>query len=181
MKRSHMIIGTALVALIALPVVGIADHGGFGKQRGHDRGMHQKRGAKSGAGIERLIRNAESIGLSEQQVEQLRSLQVDHRVEAIDRRAELAKAKVQLRSLMRDDESVRDDVMSAIDRVTELHGNLAKMGYDHRISVREVLTDEQRETIRDLKEERMQERRGERGERMSPRGGMRGHGSQRDI
>ena len=106
-----------------------------------------------GPGIRRLLMAGDKIGLTDEQRDQLKQMQVDHQMEQIDRKAELKKAQVLLRTLTSDPEAPERDVMRMIDDVAGLKAALTKARYAQRMQIRSVLTEEQIEKIKELRKE----------------------------
>ena len=117
--------------------------GGDRERRGGDR-----------AGIERILMAADEIGLSEQQRDQLKKMQLDFRMQMIDREADLKKAEVQLRSLMMDKNAPEAEVDRAIDNAARFRADVQKLKYSHHKQMRAVLTDEQFQKLQKLRQER---------------------------
>ena len=157
MKRC---IVTALAILLAVPIAGLAQSGPWG-HRGS--GMHGRQ-HKSGEGIVRLLRMGDRIDLTDKQRDDLKKMQTDFQLERIDHKAETEKAKVRLHSMMRD-EAPEAEVSSAIDRVYDLKAEMQKMQYMHRMKIKELLSDEQRTKLKELRQSQ-----GARGKEMGMRG-----------
>jgi len=145
-------------------------HGPMGA--GH-RGMR----GDDGPGIGHLLQVADEIGLTEQQRDQLKKMQLEFRTQQIDREAELEKAQVQLRALMADKNAAEAEVLRKIDDVARLKGEMHKMRYTHRKQIHGVLTDEQVGKLQQLRQERWEQGQGKgmgpwkRGGRMGRHGG----------
>jgi len=128
-------------------------------------------------GIGRLLWVADEIGLTEQQRDQLKTMQLEFRTQQIDREAELEKAQVQLRVLTADKNAAEAEVLRKIDDVSRLRSEMHKMRYTHRKQIRAVLTDEQVEKLWQLRQNWWEQGRGmgmrpgTRGGRMGRRGG----------
>jgi len=174
MKRT-LIILTA--ALMALPLGLMAQGGpacdgsgpgpmgmGQGMGPGAGQGMracapgHGKVGRFDGRAIQGLLRNAEEIGLTEAQQNDLKKMAETFQLDRIDREAELDKAEVKLRGLMADDAAGESQVMAQIDQVSKLKADLQKMRYQHRTQVQNLLTEEQKTKLEELRKERRQDR-----------------------
>ncbi|MEW5794906.1 MAG: Spy/CpxP family protein refolding chaperone [Candidatus Zixiibacteriota bacterium] len=125
-------------------------------------GMH--RGGPMGdddhPGIGHLIGLADELGLSEQQRDQLKKMQVEFRMQMIDREAEVEKAEIRLRTLMMDKNAPEAEVGRMIDDVARLRADVQKLKYGHHKQMRGVLTNEQFEKLQKMREERREERRG---------------------
>jgi len=108
--------------------------------------------------LERLLILADELGLNEQQREQLKKMQVDFRMQMIDREAEVEKAELRLRAMMMDKDAAEAEVGRAIDDVARLRADVQKLRYGHRKQMRSVLTDEQFEKLQKMREERHEEK-----------------------
>ena|ERR1700752_1797720 len=132
--------------------------GGEGDPGGQDSAFREARGnrldaqrggsARQTGGVGMLLRHAEDFGLTEDQIDRLNKLRTGHELEKVDLRAEVSKAKIRLRALLRDLDSPEGDVMAAIDKLAASEGNLRKMRYTHLQGARAVLTDDQRRTLK---------------------------------
>jgi Spy/CpxP family protein refolding chaperone len=110
---------------------------------------------------------AEKLQLTDAQRAQFEKLRTDFELAQVDKRAEVQKAQIRLRELMRDDKSAESDVMKGIDEVARVRTEIAKARFSHMRAMRAVLTDSQRETLKTLRQNRMQ-------------GGMWGHRGMND-
>lgn len=177
MKKTIVIlIALALAApatLLAQPGPGAMDRpgGGFGNrdcQMGDGPGFTGHRGGRGmrgdGMGMQGLLAFADEIELTDAQEKQLEALKLKFQKEGIDKRAELQKARVDLRSLMRDDQAAEKAVLSQIDVVSGLEASLEKMQYTHRNQMKAVLTAEQINKLEELRKERRLEHRQGRGQ-----------------
>jgi len=125
---------------------GMMHHGGFGK--GHRGGM----------AMAALLRNADEIGLTEQQQTDLKKMAETFQIDRIDREAALDKAEVKLRSLMTDDKASESQVLAQIDQVSKLKADLQKMRYQHLKQVQSLLSDDQKAKIKELRKAHRQDR-----------------------
>lgn len=123
------------------------------------------------APLGRILMMADELGLSEQQRNQLKKMQVDFRMQMIDRDAEVEKAELRLRTMMMDKNAVEAEVDRAIDDVARVRAEVQKLQYGHRKQMRGVLTDEQFEKLQKMREERREDRM-EQGMGMGQRQGM---------
>jgi Spy/CpxP family protein refolding chaperone len=141
--------------------------------RGHG-GRHGggPRDGFDGIGIHRLLWQADEIGLTEQQQDQLEKLALDFRTAQIDRRAAMEKARLQLHTLMADDNASETEVNRKIDELSALRAEMQKARFAHRRQVHDLLTEEQIEKIKELRRDRFDDARGRFGKerRMHDRG-----------
>ena len=155
----HLI--TALLILALTAGAAFAQRGGHGFEPGMDnfgphpmmqKGQHGQFGPQGkGDDFGHLLRFADEINLSEEQRQTLKDLRYEFKMEQIDRQAEVEKAGVTLRALMRDDDADERHVFEAIDKAAVLKADLHKMRYAHRKQMRDVLTEEQRAKLKELR------------------------------
>ncbi len=139
--------------------------GGRGGFNGIGGGMH------AGMGIGMILRMGDDLKLTDDQKTKLQGLQTQFETEGIDQRAQLEKAQVKLRALMRDDKASDKDVLAAIDNVSNLRGEMMKMHYRHYSQAKAVLTADQIDQLKDMRKQRMGNRQGRMGQGR-PGGGM---------
>lgn len=125
--------------------------GGHGfKHPGKDgRGFGQNQGMP---GVRFLLRFADELELTDDQVDKLETMQTEFALERVDLDAKIEKAQIEFRSLMRD-EAPQTEVNAAIDNVTSLRAEKQKMHYSHFLAAKNLLTGEQVDKIKDLKKE----------------------------
>ncbi|PWB73788.1 hypothetical protein C3F09_04815 [candidate division GN15 bacterium] len=133
--------------------------GGQGMMRGDGPGMMGGRGGRmgDGPGIQGILAMADKLELTDAQKTKLKQMNETFQVERIDQRANLQKAELKLRSLMRDDNPSVTEVNRAIDQVATLRADMAKMRFRHRTDMRSVLTEKQQQMLKDTRVERRKE------------------------
>jgi Spy/CpxP family protein refolding chaperone len=119
---------------------------GFGGRHGHHRGFGM-RGTHRGDGIGGLA--FRGLDLSEAQRKEIDEIRERQQRRAITARAELQEAALDLRKLMRDDRPDRGAIESEIDKIAELRGSLMKSRINARLEAMSVLTEEQRDQLRE--------------------------------
>jgi len=122
-------------------------HRGF---RGHDKGFGQD---QKMPGIQRILAHGDEINLTDQQREKLEKMAVDFKLAAVDQKAKLEKAQINLHAFMRDDGVAESTVMAAIDEVSDLKAEMQKMRYRHFQQAKSVLTAEQIDQLKDMRRE----------------------------
>lgn len=100
-----------------------------------------------------LLRLADELELTEDQIAKIEKMQTDFRLQMVDARAELQKARIEMQSLKRDDAS-ESTVFAAIDQLSGKQAEIKKMAYSHRLQVQATLTAEQLDELKDLRLER---------------------------
>jgi len=116
-------------------------------------GMHKRFGA------EHLLMIADEINLTDEQKDKLKSMTTEFQLKKVDLEAEIQKANILMRDLMHDDNISESNVFKAIDRVTSLKADMKKMHYSHMKSVKNVLTDEQKDKLQSLRKKHIEKRR----------------------
>ncbi len=174
---------------------------GQGMGMGHGGGMGQMHGMRGGQGMAgcmgggmgsgmgmgmrgiggrdmagaMLLRNADKLGLTDQQVDQLKTMREAHRLDMVDAHAAVEKAQIRLQSLMRDDSSNEQDVLRAIEEDAQARAEIAKKRYLNRQECMSLLTSDQQAKLKELRQDRMQDRQEMRMNRQNQRPG-RGQG-----
>jgi Spy/CpxP family protein refolding chaperone len=82
--------------------------------------------------------------LTTEQKEQMADLRSEHQKAMIPIRADLRVKQVEFRDMMRNDAS-QADMEKKLDEIGRLKTEISKMRLDHRLKMRAILTDEQRE------------------------------------
>lgn len=145
-----------VVTCLAVPLSGLAQHGmGHG---GKDNWAGKQHKGKQGDQIGKLLRAADEIGLSEDQVTKLKTMRMEFKMAAIEQRGEIEKAGVQLKFLMANPESPELEVHAAIEKVAGLKAEMHKMNFSAHRSVRSLLTESQREKIKEHQKKMRSER-----------------------
>ncbi len=124
------------------------DYGGHGMRHGRGHGMR-------GMGPMEL---ADDIGLSDEQIDRMQEMRLDHRMQMIENRAAIQKARLQVQSLMRDDDAPEQEVMRAIDELSRVQADAKKTAYRHRQDMTNVLTADQLTKLEELRKERREDR-----------------------
>jgi len=83
-------------------------------------------------------------GLSEQQLEQMKSMRTEHMKEMQSLRNQMAEKKARLRTLSTADKVNMNDINKVIDEIGAMRTQMMKMKEQHRQNIRKMLTDDQR-------------------------------------
>ena len=114
-------------------------NGGFGFGRmGRRFGMMARR--------QELLKD---LDLSHDQMKEIMDIRDQQQRRAVDQRAKIQVAALDLRKMMRASRPDRDDIEHQIDVIARLRAELRKSQVDALLDMREVLTPEQREKVRD--------------------------------
>jgi protein CpxP len=131
--------------------------GGHNMGRGMGKGMEMggcfRQGDDDERGPECMLEMAKELGLTEQQITQIKKLRHDFQLQQIDRRAELDKAELAMRELRGNDKSAESEVLAQIDKLGQLRTQQEKAMYSHRRAIQSVLTEEQRTKLQTLRAE----------------------------
>ena len=156
---------SSVAALLLLSVAAVAQPGNGGIcPQGFEPGtrMHQGGGPGQGMGMGQgqrgdrpgfggLLAMADELELTPEQIERLETMRTQFQLEQVDARADLRKAEIKLKDLMRDDNTSETQVMAAIDEVAGLKADLQKKRYLHGTKAKAVLTTEQQEKAKELR------------------------------
>jgi Spy/CpxP family protein refolding chaperone len=93
----------------------------------------------------------QKLHISDDQVQKIDKIAQDHQIHEIDLRADLEKQNAILRSQMETDPPDEARVLAQIDKVTHARANLEKSHVEMLLAVRQVLTTEQAQELRDLR------------------------------
>ena len=104
-----------------------------------------------------LERIADEIELTDEQLEEIENIRYESELESVDMHAELKKEEIELRHLMDFEDFSRQEIMAQAEKVGEMKQELQLNKMDARLRSLEVLTDEQREKMKDLRRESTRE------------------------
>src|SRR5262245_61986968 len=93
-------------------------------------------------------RGLSQLDLSQSQKDQIAKIRESHQKDMIDARADLQKAELEFRKLMRADDPDKGAINRQIDRMASIRADMMKTRVDQRLDVRDVLTPEQRAKLR---------------------------------
>ncbi len=137
-------------------------HGGPpGYSRGFGPGQGSFVGGRSSHPGRMLFseRARRQLGLSEEQSSRLRQLGLEARKSAIRRRADMETKQLELEELLGAAEPDRAAIDRTVQEIGALHAARMKVGIDQRLNFQDVLTPEQREKMRELREQGFRGRR----------------------
>ena len=89
------------------------------------------------------------LNLSENQRERIAEVRESHQRERIQSQADLKLARLELRKLMRAEDPDQDAIDDQIDRMSSIRAEMMKSRVGQRLEVREILTPEQLNQLRD--------------------------------
>ena len=115
---------------------------------------------KGGLRIKAIERAAAELGIDDDTLGQIKEIMYTGRRGGVDLRAELERARIDLHELMDQDAPDRSAVMGAIERVGKLHIKMKQHRVGVMLSVRALLTPEQRRGLRSFMEKRRRHRKG---------------------
>jgi hypothetical protein len=111
------------------------------------RGMRGPQGMRMGA---MMMRAAQAIGLTEEQMNRLRGMRVAHQREMIRLRADAQIARLDLEEALRQPNAKFPDVKAKIAAITAIQGQMMEKHISFRMDAKGVLTAEQQEKLRGL-------------------------------
>jgi Spy/CpxP family protein refolding chaperone len=153
-----------------------------GRGRGMMRGAGHRAMRGPGGSMDRmgmLMHLADEIGVSEAQKEEISDLLTTHHKDMITKRAEKEIAEVDLRKLLQDENPDLDMVEDQIRKIANLEAQMRFSQIKTHVDVKNVLTEEQLEKLKEIAKDRrakMREMRDDRPVRPEPGRGRRGRG-----
>ncbi|HEX2896663.1 MAG TPA: hypothetical protein VHP63_01255, partial [candidate division Zixibacteria bacterium] len=96
---------------------------------------------------DRILRNREELGLTEDQTEKLQQMTFEFRTAQVERRANVEKARIVVEHLKSSHSAPEMEVMEAIDNLAMARAELEKSRFHFRVQVRSVLTPKQLEKL----------------------------------
>jgi Spy/CpxP family protein refolding chaperone len=144
------------VMLIVTSSLAWAD-GGYNWSRGHAfgsgaHGGHARGGMAHGL-ADRLLRHKQTLGLSEDQVTKLKKLALDRDVARIRAHADVMLAAREVRALVWDEKAELSAIEAKVNEQEALEGKLRMIGIKAKREAYAVLTPEQREKLKALREQ----------------------------
>jgi Spy/CpxP family protein refolding chaperone len=97
-----------------------------------------------------LLAMADELELTPDQIDKIKALQTSFQLQMVDMRAELQKARIEMRSLKQADNASETTVFAAIDQMSKKQAEIKKAAYSHREKVQAVLTDEQTAKLKEM-------------------------------
>jgi Spy/CpxP family protein refolding chaperone len=91
------------------------------------------------------------IELTQEQKEKIRDTRLDFQKQNIRLKADLKIARLELQSLMADEEADKAKIYQKIEEIGALRTRLAKNRVDQKMAIRDILTKEQRDKLKELK------------------------------
>jgi Spy/CpxP family protein refolding chaperone len=158
----NLMLALSLVALAetvgAAEEMNTAETGEFNAEEASSPGGNPGwRGRGRGRGFGRGMRMLdapdlqEKLGLTEEQVEQLRALRFEGAKNAIQARSQLMLKRLELRELLHADEPNRAAIEGKLRELSDARHSLMKQRIEQRLAMREVLTLEQRSQWKKLR------------------------------
>jgi Spy/CpxP family protein refolding chaperone len=134
------------------PMMGAGMQKGCGQGMGQGMGMFgQGRRGHGDRGPECILGMVKELELTDQQVAQIKKLRSDFELQQVDRHAEMQKAQIRLRELKNEPKSAESDVLAQIEKVGQLRIQNQKAMYSHHRAMQNVLTEEQRTKLKELR------------------------------
>jgi Spy/CpxP family protein refolding chaperone len=133
--------------------------------RDRERGGFERTGRRRGGfGLSRALSDPEiqqKVGVSAEQLAKIRQQESSFRKTSIEQRADLEVKRIDLQDLLSADKPDRTAIEKALERVSASRLAMEKSRIDFRLNMKDALTPEQREKLRQAMRERRQARRGE--------------------
>jgi Spy/CpxP family protein refolding chaperone len=122
----------------------------------------------------------QQAGISDEQAARIRKQELDFRKTEIRGRADLEVKRIDLKALLAADTPDRGAINAKLQEISAAQLSLQKSSVDYRLSMRDAITPEQREKLRQLMRNRWQRDGGRGGRQGEGGGGQRGPSSAPD-
>ena len=145
MKRKLFVF--LIITLFTASAAMAGHHGPRGQKGfcGHDgQGMGDRPGM--------ILQMADKLELSDSQITEVKKMMEKNGIDRIERKAELQKAQLELRHLKMND-AADTKILSAIDRIGKLKTEMRKTRFQHQSVMKSILTGEQTEKLKELRQE----------------------------
>lgn len=90
-------------------------------------------------------RSIEKLNLTEEQENKISDLRTSHQKKMADYKAELEKAKIDMRDIRESSDISRNDMIAVVEKLNDIKNRMAIERTNHRMDVYELLNDEQKE------------------------------------
>lgn len=110
-----------------------------------------------------MCKNKDELGLSDEQVERIKSLKIATKKNLIKTQAEIDIVKIDIRAEMWKDTVDAEAIKKLIDKEYELKKEKAKSSIDAYVNLKEILTEEQRKKLKTLFEDYHKKKMGKKG------------------
>jgi hypothetical protein len=97
-----------------------------------------------------LMKMADKLELTEQQIGQLQDLKIQHEKDLIQKQADLKLARLELKEIMIKVNIDEKAALSKQDRISGIKGEIAKAKLQHKLAARKVLDDKQLAKFKEL-------------------------------
>ncbi|RPI69893.1 MAG: hypothetical protein EHM47_13100 [Ignavibacteriales bacterium] len=101
-----------------------------------------------------MERPIEKLNLTEEQENKISDLRTNHQKKMTDYKAELEKAKIDMRDIRNSSGVSRNNLISAVEKMNDVKNKMAVERINHHMDVYELLNDEQKEIWREQKPSR---------------------------
>ena len=146
--------------------MGSGEHGGRWGHRHGGFGREGRRGQRH-SGFARLLNDPsirQQAGITDEQAATIRKQELDFRKTEIRGRADLEVQRIDLKALLAADKPDRAAINAKLAEISAAQLSLQKSSIDYRLSMREAISPQQREKLRQLMRNRWQREGGHRGE-----------------
>ena len=102
------------------------------------------------------VKFKQKLNLSDQQAEQLRELNFNTAKELIQMKADLKTAQLEMKRMMAERNPDKEALFSKLDEISRIQGEMKKVHLEKKLAMREILSDEQLDKIRESRHSQFQ-------------------------
>ncbi len=152
MKRTLMTVCLVFALTMMLSAQPLPGRPGCGPVCGK---MEMRDGGKGGEkmmdaripGAQFLLKNAQKIGLTEEQVNKIEGMDYDHKKMMINTKRDVEMAELDLHSKMKADNLDKNAILQAHDNLQKIRNLMIRSGLEHRLNLLSLLTAEQKKQL----------------------------------
>lgn len=124
----------------------------FGRHHGSAKKQIMNKNSNLGNSWNDILEKRKDLNLTDQQRDKIKELGFEFKTARVDLRANVEKARIQLNRLKLDESAAEEKVMEAIDNLAKSRAALDKARYSFRKDVRSVLSEEQLQKLKELRQ-----------------------------
>ncbi len=122
---------------------------GFGKGQGQGHGSFAGHGSQRGVAAERMLRHANKLDLTDDQIAKLEMLSYEAKKKLIDLHASIEKEQLELKNRVRSDAEDMTQIKRHLSAMSKARVGIQEVKIANSFAARKTLTDEQKKPVKD--------------------------------
>jgi len=112
--------------------------------------------AALGNPVKDRVRFKQKLNLSDQQAEQLKELNFNTAKELIQMKADLKTAQLEMKRMIAERNPDKEALFRKLDEISRIQAEMKKVHLEKKLALREILTEEQLDKVREMKQRQFQ-------------------------